>query len=204
MHTETEIVSHTGHSYESIENYIGDFAKVLALSERGFTPTMIRLVTGRSMALVRVYLKLVKEYSTPDRAFRLHQLKQDPVFTGYGWTSRLLLDDGMRLLHPRQCSRQHGDRDVPLAARVPADSSKTLYCETRAKDDDEATRYYVRERLSSIAFRCAVIAGRDALLCRLHGRSEPLLHWTCMVVDEGCPWRASCRVRQPDCLGSPG
>jgi len=76
MHTETEIVSRTGHSYESIENYIRDFARVLVLSERGLTPTMIRRVTGRSMALVRAYLRLVKEYSTPDHAFRFHQLRK--------------------------------------------------------------------------------------------------------------------------------
>ncbi|HCC33331.1 MAG TPA: hypothetical protein DEQ28_05440, partial [Clostridiales bacterium] len=42
MHTETEIVARTGHSYESIENYLRDFATVLVLSERGLTPTMIR------------------------------------------------------------------------------------------------------------------------------------------------------------------
>ncbi len=76
MHTETEIVSRSGHSYEAIENYIKDFAKVLVLSERGLTPTMIRRVTGRSMALVRAYLDLVKQYFTPDHAFRFHQLRK--------------------------------------------------------------------------------------------------------------------------------
>jgi hypothetical protein len=76
MHTETEIVARTGHCYESIESYLRDFATVLVLSERGLTPTMIRRVTGRSMALVMAYLRLIREHSTPDYAFRLHQLRK--------------------------------------------------------------------------------------------------------------------------------
>ncbi len=76
MYTETEIVSRTGHSYDAVENYLRDFAKVLVLSEQGLTPTMIRRVTGRSMALVRAYLDLVRKYSTPDHAFRFHQLRK--------------------------------------------------------------------------------------------------------------------------------
>lgn len=74
MHTESEIVSRTGHSYESIENYLKDFARCLVLRERGLAPTMIRRVTGRSMALVKAYLELADHYSTPDHALRRHQL----------------------------------------------------------------------------------------------------------------------------------
>lgn len=76
MHTESEIVSRTQHSYQSIENYLKDFARCLVLWERGLTPTMIRRVTGRSMPLVNAYLDLVDRYSTPDHAFRLHQLRK--------------------------------------------------------------------------------------------------------------------------------
>lgn len=76
MHTESEIVSRTGHSYESVENYLRDFARCLVLRERGLAPAMIRRVTGRSMALVKAYLELVEHYSTPDHALRLHQLRQ--------------------------------------------------------------------------------------------------------------------------------
>jgi hypothetical protein len=75
MYTETEIVARTGHSYESIENYIREFGKVWLLHERGFPPAMIRKVTGRSMQLVQTYLDLVKEYDAPEYAFRFHHIK---------------------------------------------------------------------------------------------------------------------------------
>ncbi|MDQ7790242.1 MAG: DUF1670 domain-containing protein [Clostridia bacterium] len=76
MHTETEIVSRTGHSYEAVENYIKEFAAVLVLAERGLTAPMIRRVTGRSMRLVNTYLELIREYSGPVYAFRLHHLRK--------------------------------------------------------------------------------------------------------------------------------
>jgi hypothetical protein len=77
MHSEVEIAQRTGHSLESVESYIKDFAKVLALSERGLTSTMIRRVTGRSMALVRAYLELVQKYCTSaDYAFRVEHLRR--------------------------------------------------------------------------------------------------------------------------------
>ncbi|GFP23250.1 hypothetical protein HKBW3S09_00717 [Candidatus Hakubella thermalkaliphila] len=65
MHTETEIVARTGHSYESVENYIKEFAAVVVLSERGLPPPLIRRVTGRSMKLVKTYLELIREHSGP-------------------------------------------------------------------------------------------------------------------------------------------
>lgn len=76
MHTETEIVSRTGHSYEAIENYIKEFATVLVLSERGLTAPMIRRVTGRSVKLINTYLELIRDYSGTDYAFRLHHLRK--------------------------------------------------------------------------------------------------------------------------------
>ena len=51
MYTESEIVARTGHSYESIENYIKEFAAVLVMAERGMGPTLIRRVLGRSLKL---------------------------------------------------------------------------------------------------------------------------------------------------------
>lgn len=74
MHTETEIVARTGHSYDAIENYIKEFAAVLVLSERGLTASLIRRVTGRSVKLINTYLELIQEYSGPEYAFRLHHL----------------------------------------------------------------------------------------------------------------------------------
>ncbi len=76
MHTETEIVARTGHSYEAIENYIKEFAAVLALSERGLTAPLIRRVTGRSIKLIYTYLDLIEEYSGAEYAFRFHHLRR--------------------------------------------------------------------------------------------------------------------------------
>lgn len=76
MHTETEIVVRTGHSYESVENYIKEFAAVAVLSERGLPPPLIRRVRGRSMKLVKTYLELIREYLGPEYAFRLHHLRK--------------------------------------------------------------------------------------------------------------------------------
>ena len=76
MHTETEIVSRTGHSYESIENYIKEFATVLNLSERGMPVALIRRITKRSPSLVNAYLELIKKYSSSDYAFRFCHLRK--------------------------------------------------------------------------------------------------------------------------------
>jgi hypothetical protein len=43
MYTETEIVDRSGHTYESIEAYIKEFARVVVLSESGLNAVMIRL-----------------------------------------------------------------------------------------------------------------------------------------------------------------
>jgi hypothetical protein len=76
MHTETEIVARTGHSYEAIENYIKEFATILVLFERGLTAPLIRRVTGRSIKLIYAYLELIEEYSGPEYAFRFHHLRR--------------------------------------------------------------------------------------------------------------------------------
>jgi hypothetical protein len=75
MYTESEIAARTGHSYESIESYLRDFATVMLLSEQGLSAEMIRKVTGRSPGLVRLYLELLKEYAQPRYAFRLNYLR---------------------------------------------------------------------------------------------------------------------------------
>jgi hypothetical protein len=75
MHTETEIVERTGHTYESVETYLKEFARVVTLADQGMNLVMIRRVTGRSMALVQAYLDLYRCYDQPDYYFRLAQLR---------------------------------------------------------------------------------------------------------------------------------
>jgi len=76
MHTETEIVSRTGHSYESVENYINEFANIYVLCSRGMPLPLIRRVTGRSTRLINAYMELIDQYSGPEYAFRFSHLRQ--------------------------------------------------------------------------------------------------------------------------------
>ncbi len=75
LYTETQIADRTGHSYESIENYIKEFGTVMVLHEQGMAAAMIRKVTGRSTRLIQVYLELLKEYCRPEYAFRFNYLR---------------------------------------------------------------------------------------------------------------------------------
>jgi hypothetical protein len=76
MHTETEIVDRTSHSYESVEAYLREFARVVTLADRGMNAVMIRRVTGRSMALVAAYLALYRKYDEPEYLFRLAHIRR--------------------------------------------------------------------------------------------------------------------------------
>lgn len=75
MHTETEIVERTGHTYESVEAYLREFARVVTLADQGMNAVMIRRVTGRSPVLVKAYLELYRRYDQPNYYFRLAQLR---------------------------------------------------------------------------------------------------------------------------------
>jgi hypothetical protein len=81
-YTETEIVRRTGHSYESVENYLLTFAKVVGLTERGMPLPLIRKTTGCSMKLVERHAALYQKYNTPDYQFTLMQLRR--VFERHG------------------------------------------------------------------------------------------------------------------------
>jgi sulfite reductase beta subunit-like hemoprotein len=69
-------LQYNGHSYESVEEYLREFARVLTLADRGMNAVMIRRVTGRSMALVQAYMDLYRKYDEPDYHFRLAQIRQ--------------------------------------------------------------------------------------------------------------------------------
>ena len=76
MHSETEIVERTQHAYESVEAYLREFVRVMALADRGMNAVMIRRVTQRSLSLVNAYLELYDRYDRPEHHFRLSQLRQ--------------------------------------------------------------------------------------------------------------------------------
>ncbi len=75
-YTETEIVRRTGHSYDSVENYILSYAKVVYLLEKGMPPPAIRKALGFSRKLVDRYTRLYREYSGPDYAFMFGKLRR--------------------------------------------------------------------------------------------------------------------------------
>ncbi len=77
MHTETEILDRTGHSYEIIETYLREFGQVVTLADRGLNPGMICKETGISMPLVKTYLDLYKKYDNhPLYTFRIELLRR--------------------------------------------------------------------------------------------------------------------------------
>ncbi len=75
-YTETQIKKRTGHSYESIENYIRTFATLAGLLERGLPLPLIRQVMGKSMNLVERYKALYDRYNTEEYSFFFHHLRK--------------------------------------------------------------------------------------------------------------------------------
>jgi len=75
-YTETEILRRTGHSYESIEKYLFDFAKIVYLLEKEMPVSAIRTVTGLSRKVVERYVALYQEYVNNPDGWRLGQLRR--------------------------------------------------------------------------------------------------------------------------------
>jgi len=75
-YTETEIKRRTGHSYDSIERYIFDFARVTCLKERGMPLNLIRQALAMSRRVVTKYLELYERFSHPDFSFRMARIRK--------------------------------------------------------------------------------------------------------------------------------
>jgi len=75
-YTETQIKKRTGHSYESIENYIKTFANVYGLKKRGLPVGLIRKTLGKSMKLINKYMELIDKYNTKENAYIFMQLSK--------------------------------------------------------------------------------------------------------------------------------
>ena len=75
-YTETEIKRRTGHSYDSLEKYILDYAKIVYLLNQGMPAPAIRKVLGFSRKLVDKYIKLYREYCGPEYAFMSGKLRR--------------------------------------------------------------------------------------------------------------------------------
>ncbi len=75
-YTETEIKRRTGHSYDSIERYIFDFARVTCLKERGMPLNLIRQALSMSRRVVTRYLELYEHFNTVDFSFRMARIRK--------------------------------------------------------------------------------------------------------------------------------
>lgn len=75
-YTETEIKRRTGHSYDSIEKYLLDFARVTYLLEKGLPIPAIRKVLGCSRRLVEKHVSLYREFSGPDYTFMMARIRR--------------------------------------------------------------------------------------------------------------------------------
>lgn len=75
-YTETEVKRRTGHSYDSIERYLIDFARVSYLAEKGMPAPAIRTMTGLSRRVVEKHLELYTQFSTPEFAFRMGRIRR--------------------------------------------------------------------------------------------------------------------------------
>lgn len=75
-YTETEVVRRTGHSYDSVERYLLDFAKVVYLTGQGLPLPAIRKVLGFSRRLVEKYLALYREFAGPDYLFTMAKIRR--------------------------------------------------------------------------------------------------------------------------------
>jgi len=75
-YTETKIKYKTGHSYESIENYIKTFSILVGLLERDLPLPLIRQVMGKSMNLVKRYKALYDKYNTEEYSFFFNHLRR--------------------------------------------------------------------------------------------------------------------------------
>jgi len=74
-YTETEIKQRTGHSYESIEEYIRAFSTVVVLADRGMPASLIRQTMRCSMKLVETHLTLYREFNLPEYSWRLDLIR---------------------------------------------------------------------------------------------------------------------------------
>ena len=78
-HQFSEIERRTKHSQTAIKRYIGDFARVVLLSQKGFSNDQIRISTGFSHRLIGEYLKLLETHA---KSRELKRLLQTPPKRG--------------------------------------------------------------------------------------------------------------------------
>lgn len=75
--TETEIKFKTGHCYESIENYLRNFTKVVGLTDLGLNVNQIRMSAKISSHLAQKFYRIYKDYDTPAYGWILAKIRNN-------------------------------------------------------------------------------------------------------------------------------
>jgi len=70
-----------------------------------------RAITEVALKAWQMARRTLKRLGWPLERMIVHH-DQDPVFTGYGWTSRLLLDDGVRLSYTLDGARDNTEMEA--------------------------------------------------------------------------------------------
>lgn len=71
-----QIASYTAHALSSVERYLGDFARVVELAERGYPRPAIARITALTPRTIRDHLSLLERYDTPTHRPVLDVLRQ--------------------------------------------------------------------------------------------------------------------------------
>lgn len=72
--TYSQIKQRINHSYQSIKNYVTQFASVAAMTRQGMSVREIAFVTQVSPALARDYQELLERYDTPEYRERIDEI----------------------------------------------------------------------------------------------------------------------------------
>ena len=76
-YTETEITFKTGHSYDSIENYLLNFTKVVGLTDLGLNLNQIRITTKMTYNLALKFKDIYQKYDTSEYAWILAKIRNN-------------------------------------------------------------------------------------------------------------------------------
>ena len=76
-YTETEIKFKTGHSYESIENYLKKFIKVVGLTDLGLHLNQIRMAAKMSYSIALKFYKIYEKYNTSEYQWILAKIRKN-------------------------------------------------------------------------------------------------------------------------------
>ena len=106
-YTETEIKRRTSHSYDSIERYLIDFARVVLLTEKGMPLPMVRQVLGFSRRVVEKYQSLHRQFNTPDYSWRMERIRRiataHPVKKTRGSDACAKAEGAVQYPSPKRC-----------------------------------------------------------------------------------------------------